>query len=61
MVDQCCHGEQDLGMLRLFHFQYPGATYHAIARGDKGKTAFENKDDCVRSVADCIHLYPSQQ
>ena len=33
-------------MARALRFQYPGAMYHVMARGDGGKTVFENKDDC---------------
>ncbi len=33
-------------MARALRFQYPGAVYQVIARGDGGKTVFENKDDC---------------
>lgn len=32
-------------MARALRFQYPGAVYHVMARGDGGKTVFENKDD----------------
>jgi hypothetical protein len=28
-------------------FQYPGAIYHVMARGDGGKTVFDNPDDCA--------------
>jgi hypothetical protein len=33
-------------MTRALRFQYPAAIYHVMARGDEGKTVFENKDDC---------------
>lgn len=33
-------------MARPPRFQYPGAIYHVMARGDGGKTVFENTDDC---------------
>lgn len=33
-------------MARALRFQYPAAIYHVMARGDEGKTVFENKDDC---------------
>ena len=33
-------------MARALRFQYPGAIYHVMARGDGGKTVFENKADC---------------
>src|ERR1035437_2225878 len=33
------------GMARLRRFQYPGAVYHVMARGDGGKTVFENDGD----------------
>jgi REP element-mobilizing transposase RayT len=33
-------------MARSLRFQYPGAIYHVMARGDGGKGVFENKDDC---------------
>ena len=33
-------------MARALRFQYPGAVYHVMARGDGGRTVFENKDDC---------------
>jgi hypothetical protein len=33
-------------MARALRFQYPGAIYHVMARGDGGKVVFENKDDC---------------
>ena len=33
-------------MARSLRFQYPGAIYHVMARGDGGKTVFENKADC---------------
>ena len=33
-------------MARVLRFQYPGAIYHLMARGDGSKTVFENKDDC---------------
>ena len=32
-------------MARPRRFQYPGAVYHVMARGDGGKTVFENDDD----------------
>lgn len=32
-------------MARPIRFQYPGACYHIMARGDGGKTIFENEDD----------------
>ena len=30
-------------MARSLRFQYPGAIYHVMARGDGGKTVFEDK------------------
>jgi REP element-mobilizing transposase RayT len=33
------------GMARQRRFQYPGAVYHIMARGDGGKTVFETDDD----------------
>lgn len=33
-------------MARALRFQYPGAIYHMMARGDGGKVVFENKDNC---------------
>ena len=33
-------------MARPLRFQYPGAVYHVMARGDGGKVVFENDDDC---------------
>ncbi len=33
-------------MARSLRFQYPGAIYHVMARGDGGKTVFENNTDC---------------
>jgi REP element-mobilizing transposase RayT len=33
------------GMARPIRFQYPGAIYHVIARGDGGKVVFETDDD----------------
>lgn len=32
-------------MARALRFEYPGAIYHVMARGDGGKMIFENKDD----------------
>lgn len=32
-------------MPRPTRFQYPGATYHIMARGDGGKVVFEDDDD----------------
>lgn len=32
-------------MARPIRFQYPGAIYHVMARGDGGKTVFETDDD----------------
>lgn len=32
-------------MARPLRFQYPGAVYHLMARGDGGKTVFETDDD----------------
>jgi hypothetical protein len=32
-------------MARPRRFQYPGALYHVMARGDGGKTVFETDDD----------------
>jgi REP element-mobilizing transposase RayT len=32
-------------MARPIRFQYPGACYHIMARGDGGKTIFEEDDD----------------
>jgi putative transposase len=32
-------------MARPLRFQYPGAVYHVMARGDGGKTVFETDDD----------------
>ena len=32
-------------MARSIRFQYPGAIYHVMARGDGGKTVFETDDD----------------
>jgi REP element-mobilizing transposase RayT len=32
-------------MARPLRFQYPGAIYHLMARGDGGKTVFETDDD----------------
>jgi len=31
------------GMARQRRFQYPGAVYHIMARGDGGKTVFETE------------------
>lgn len=33
-------------MARPLRFQYPGAIYHVMARGDGGKVIFETKTDC---------------
>ena len=33
------------GMARPTRFQYPGAVYHVMARGDGGKVVFEKDDD----------------
>jgi len=33
------------GVARPIRFQYPGACYHIMARGDGGKTIFEDDDD----------------
>ena len=33
------------GMARPIRFQYPGAIYHVMARGDGGKAVFETDDD----------------
>jgi putative transposase len=33
------------GMARPSRFQYPGAVYHVMARGDGGKAVFETDDD----------------
>ncbi len=33
-------------MARPIRFQYPGAIYHVMARGDGGKLIFESKEDC---------------
>lgn len=32
-------------MARPLRFQYPGAIYHVMARGDGGKKIFETDDD----------------
>ncbi len=32
-------------MARPLRFQYPGAVYHVMARGDGGKTVFDTDDD----------------
>ena len=32
-------------MARSLRFQYPGAVYHVMARGDGGKMVFETDDD----------------
>jgi len=32
-------------MARQRRFQYPGAVYHVMARGDGGKIVFETDDD----------------
>ncbi len=32
-------------MARPLRFQYPGAIYHVMARGDGGKNVFETDDD----------------
>ena len=32
-------------MPRALRHQYPGAVYHVMARGDGGKTIFENDED----------------
>ncbi len=32
-------------MARPLRFQYPGALYHVMARGDGGKIVFETEDD----------------
>jgi hypothetical protein len=32
-------------MARPLRFQYPGAVYHVMARGDGGKKVFETDDD----------------
>ena len=34
-------------MARPLRFQYPGAVYHVMARGDGGKAIFETDDDCL--------------
>lgn len=36
---------QVLRMARPIRFQYPGAIYHVMARGDGGRTVFETDDD----------------
>jgi REP element-mobilizing transposase RayT len=33
-------------MARPLRFQYPGAVYHVMARGDGGKFIFEGREDC---------------
>jgi hypothetical protein len=33
-------------MAKLLRFQNPGGIYHVMARGDGGKTVFQNRDDC---------------
>ncbi len=38
------NGRED-GMTRTLRFQYPGAVYHVMARGDGGKMVFETDDD----------------
>ena len=35
----------DCGMARPLRFQYPGAVYHVMARGDGGKRIFIGKED----------------
>jgi hypothetical protein len=35
----------DPPMARPLRFQYPGAVYHVMARGDGGKKIFESADD----------------
>jgi REP element-mobilizing transposase RayT len=32
-------------MARPLRFEYPGGTYYSMARGDGGKTIFENDED----------------
>ena len=39
-----CYGVRK-GMARPTRFQYPGAVYHVMARGDGGKVVFETDDD----------------
>jgi hypothetical protein len=34
-------------MARPLRFQYPGAVYHVMARGDGGKFIYESKDDSL--------------
>ena len=36
---------KEAGMARPLRFQYPGAVYHVMARGDGGKMVFETDDD----------------
>ena len=38
-------GRISWGMARPLRFQYPGAVYHVMARGDGGKRIFESKED----------------
>jgi putative transposase len=33
-------------MARPLRFEYPGAVYHVMARGDGGRKVFEHEDDC---------------
>jgi REP element-mobilizing transposase RayT len=40
-----CSRELLCGMARQRRFQYAGAVYHVMARGDGGKTVFETDDD----------------
>ena len=47
-------------MARSSRFQYPGALYDVMARGDGGKTVFENKDDCAfhgSGISSARHIF----
>ncbi len=47
-TNEDCRGSgngREAGMARPMGFQYPGAVYHVMARGDGGKMVFETDDD----------------
>jgi len=46
-------------MEKPLRFQYPGAIYHVMARGDGGKKVFESDDDHLVFLKRLIQEYGS--